>query len=188
MTNETVLKARQRQWNPQDIERAIQAVQEGETVSGAAKQFHVPRETLDDRVRGRVRHGTNPGPCTALIVKEESALASYLLYMAERGFLLTTNMARAFAWAVLLRSGTQGHFNEESGPGKHWWQHFRACHPELTLRTADNLECSRANALTRDVVNNYLACLKNISTSSMHPVNFSPVMKPFYLLIFIVQK
>ena len=142
----------------------------------------------DDRVRGCVRHGMNPGPCTALTVEEESALTSYLLYMAERGFLLTTNMARAFAWAVLLRSGTQGHFNEESGPGKHWWQNFRACHPELTLRTADNLERRRANALTRDVVNNYFACLKNITTSSMHLVNFSPVMNPFYLLIFLVQK
>ena len=44
----------------------MQAVQEGETVSGAVKQFHVPRKTLDDRVKGRMHHGMNPGPCTAL--------------------------------------------------------------------------------------------------------------------------
>ena len=78
--------------------------------------------------------------------------------MAERGFPLTTNMARAFAWAVSLSS--QAHFNEESRPGKHWWQKFRARHPELSLRTADNLERSQANAMTREVVDDYFACLK----------------------------
>ena len=104
----------------------MQAVQEGDTVCGAAKQYHVLRKTLDDRVRGRVQHGMNPGPCTALTVEEESALASHL---AEGGFLLTTNMARAFTWAVTLWSGTQGRFNEESGPGKHWWQNSSRIDP-----------------------------------------------------------
>lgn len=61
-------------------------------------------------------------------------------------FELTSKMAMAFAWAVSLRSGSQGRFNLETGPGKHWWHCFRSHHPELTLRTADNLERSRANA------------------------------------------
>ena len=52
-------------------------------------------------------------------------------------------------------------FNEETGPGKHWWSNFRSRHPELTLRTADNLERSRANALTREVVVNYVERLEN---------------------------
>ena len=60
-----------------------------------------------------------------------------------------------------LRSGTQGRFNEETGPGKHWWRNFRSHHPELTLHTADNLERSRANALSKDIVNNYFDCLKS---------------------------
>ena len=70
-------------------------------------------------------------------------------------------MARAFAWAVSLRSGASDRFNEELGPGKHWWKNFRARHPELTLRTADNLERSRANALTKEVVDEYFDKLKH---------------------------
>ena len=81
--------------------------------------------------------------------------------MAERGFSLTIKMSLAFAWAVSLRSGTQGHFNEETGPGKRWWQNFRSRHPELTLHMADNLEHSRANALSKDIVNNYFDYLKS---------------------------
>ena len=69
-------------------------------------------------------------------------------------------MAQAFAWAVSLRAGTQARFNNETGPGKNWWRGFRSRHPELSLRTADNLERSRACALTREVVDKYFACLK----------------------------
>ena len=126
----------------------------------------VPRKSLDDRVKGRVQHGTNPGLNTALTTEEESALEAYLLYMAERGFPLTTKMAQAFAWAIAFRSGTQGCFNESTGPGKHWWQNFKARHPSLRLRTADNLERSRASALNREVVDNYFACLKTILESN----------------------
>ena len=70
-------------------------------------------------------------------------------------------MARAFAWAVSLRSGTQGRFKEETGPGQHWWRNFRSRHPELTVRTADNFERSRANALSTVIVNNYFDGLKS---------------------------
>ena len=79
-----------------------------------------------------------PGPSTALTQEEESELA-------DNGFPLTANMARGFAWAVSLRSSAHGRFNEELGPGKHWWSNFRARHPELSLHTADNLKRSRVS-------------------------------------------
>ena len=126
MGSETIPKVKRWQWDPVDMERVMGAVEAGETVSAASKQFHVPRKTLDDRVKGRIQHGTNPGPPTALTAEEERALVSYLLYMEGRGFPLTTNMACAFAWAVSLRSGSQARFNKESGLGKHWWKRFRA--------------------------------------------------------------
>ena len=150
--NEAMIEVRQRQWNSKDMEAAMRAVQEGMTVSAAAKRFQIPRKTLDDWVKGRVQHGTNPGASTALTAAEENALATYLLYMEERGFPFTIKMAQAFAWAVSVGSGTQERFNTETGPGKHWWQNFHKCHPELTLCTADNLERSQANTLTKEVV------------------------------------
>ena len=88
-------------------------------MSGASKQFSVPRKTLDDWIKGRVKHGCKPGPSTVLTAKEESVLTAYLLYMAEHGFPLTSNMAMGFAWAVSLHSGTKDRFNADAGPGKH---------------------------------------------------------------------
>ena len=164
MGDDAAPKVRRRQWDPQAMEAAMKAVKDGE--KSECKQFGVLRKSLDDRVKGRVQHGTNPGPNTALTTEEESALEAYLLYMAERGFPLTTKMAQAFAWAIAFRSGTQGRFNESTGPGKHWWQNFKARHPSLRLRTADYLERSRASALNREVIDNYFACLKTILESN----------------------
>lgn len=48
----------------------------------------------------------------------------------------------------------------EIGPGKHWWRNCCSHNQQLTLRTFDNLEGRRANALTKDVVDNYFTCLK----------------------------
>ena len=87
------------------------------------------------------------------MAKEESALTASL-------FPVTSSMAMGFGWAVSIRSGTQDRFTADIGPEKHWWRGFRSRHPELSLRTADNLERSRANALTRDVVDSYFDCLK----------------------------
>lgn len=92
--------------------------------------------------------------------EKEEALAAYLLYMADQGFPLTTKIPQAFAWAIAIRSGAQGQFSEEMGPGKHWWQNFREHHPNLRLRTADSLERSRAGALNREVVDRYFSQLK----------------------------
>ncbi len=47
--------------------KAMENVRESKLiVYAAAKQHDLPRKTLEDRLKGSVQHGTNPGPCTAL--------------------------------------------------------------------------------------------------------------------------
>ena len=77
---DVIPKVRRRRWGLKDME----AVEKGTTVSEASRQFNVPRKTLDDRVKGHVEHGSNPGPNTALTAEEEKALVVYLFYMTER--------------------------------------------------------------------------------------------------------
>ena len=62
---------------------AIDAVKGGESVLRAAKQFGVPRQTLGDRVSGKVVHGTKPGPKPFLTAVEEKELSSFLLNVAK---------------------------------------------------------------------------------------------------------
>ena len=136
-------------WNDEDMVLAMEDVKRGKmSVNAASKLHNVPRKTLDDRIRGRVRHGAKPGPSTILSLDEEKALTSYLVYMAQRGFPLTRTMVKAFAWAIAKRSGNGDRFSTENRPGEHWWQNFKKRHPKLSLRQTDSLDRSRAEALS----------------------------------------
>ena len=152
---------KRKQWTDSNMVLAMEAVKEGQSVSGAAKQFGVPRRTLDDRVKGRVEHGTHPGPKSVLSAEEERGLVSYLVHMAQRGFPLTPKMTMAFAWAIAAKSGKKSRFSD-AGPSHHWWADFRKRHPELTLRKMDKLDRSRAENLTDEVVSDYFNSLENV--------------------------
>ena len=79
-------KEKRKQWREEDMVSAIEAVSQGTAVSTAAKAFNVPLKTLDDHIKGRVKHGMKLGPDTVLTEEEEAALMSYLVYMAQRGY------------------------------------------------------------------------------------------------------
>lgn len=148
-------KVKRKKWNDQDMLSAMNEVKEGKgTVSSVARKYQVPRRTLEDRIKGRVEHGKSPGPSTVLTKEEEDALVSYLIYMAKQGFPLTPKMTTAFAWAIALKAGTADRFSE-NGPSKNWFTRFRKRHPQLSLRKMDNLERTRAEALSPEVVSKY---------------------------------
>ena len=145
------------------MKNAIEAVEsKDKTISAAAKMFNVSRKTLDDIVKGQVKHGSKPGVSTALTFVQEKYLVNYLLYMAERGFPLTYTMVKVFVLAIAKRFCCAYRFNEELGPSDHWWLLFKRRHPVVTtLRKADNLEWSRAEHLQEDVTKEYFVKLES---------------------------
>ena len=153
-------KRLRKNWSDDSMLAAMEAVRTSKmSISVAANRFKVPRKTLDDRLKGRVQHGTHPGVSTVLTVQEENSLINYLLHMAQCGFPLTRTMVKAYAWSMVKRSGTAHRFHPEYGPGDHWWSLFKKRHPELALCTADTLKRSRAEALNPDVVKEYFDLL-----------------------------
>jgi len=48
-------------WSNESMEAAIKAVANGCGVKRAALEHSVPRTTLQDRITGRVQHGSRPG-------------------------------------------------------------------------------------------------------------------------------
>ena len=67
-----------KKWNKKSMEATIKAVEEGESISRAARDHGVPKTTLHDRISGRVVHGINHGPKPYLNSAEEKELGSYL--------------------------------------------------------------------------------------------------------------
>ena len=153
----------------------MKPVADGEiTVTAASHTFQVPRKTLDDRVKGRVVHRTDPGLRTVLSSEEEKSLTEYHLYMANCGFPLTRIMVKAFAWAIAKHSGNEKICNAEFGHGDHWWFLYKKRHSELPLQRIDSLQRSRAEAFNPHIVKEYFDLLNktlinnNLLNSSRH--------------------
>ena len=64
-------------WTEESMLAAIKAVRNGSTVNRAAINHGVPGMTLQDRLSGRVIHGTKPGPLSYLNKNEEAKLAEF---------------------------------------------------------------------------------------------------------------
>ena len=147
---------RRLKWRNDDMVAAIADVKDQNlTVTAAPRKHNVPRKTLDDQIKGKVVHGTHPGVSTVLTV-EESALVSYIVYVAKRGYPLTR-----IAMAIAVRSGNEGRFGKE-GPSEHWWTRFRPRHPEVTQRKPDKLKRSHAYALNPVVFKQYFELLEGV--------------------------
>jgi len=77
------VKKKRKQWSEESMQAAMEAVKNGTPVFRAAREHDVPRQTLNDRMTGRVVHGTKPGPQPYLSSREESELASFLVDVAK---------------------------------------------------------------------------------------------------------
>ena len=67
------------------MDKAIEAVKEGSSIQRAAIAHGIPRQTLHDRISGRVKHRTNPGP-KPFLSHVEKDLASFLEETAKAGY------------------------------------------------------------------------------------------------------
>ena len=79
--------SKRKQWTEQQMLAAITMAKNGKlSANQAADEHSVPRSTLKDRLKGRVTHGTKPGPRPYLDSREESELVDYLFNAAKTGF------------------------------------------------------------------------------------------------------
>ena len=78
--------SKRKQWSEESMVGAMQAVADGSSITGAAREHGVPRTTLQDRVLGNVIHGRNPGPKRYLNEAEEKKLSEFLVETAAVGY------------------------------------------------------------------------------------------------------
>ena len=158
-------KAKRMLWSESDMLSAMAAVLESKMKCGsAAKKFNVPRKSLENRIKGRVQHGTKSGPATSLSPQEETSLVEYIKYMCSRGFPITKKICKVYAWAIIKRSGRKTSTNPDKGPSDKWWKGFKQRHNNLSLRKADRLDRGRARMANINVINQYFDLLGSTLT------------------------
>ena len=126
------------------MEAAVRAVQEGETVSRAARDHGVPKTTLFNRISGKVTHGTKPGPRPYLNYKGKLALGMYLKHCARVGY----GMTRRDVLALVQIAASEKDVLRCSRISQGWWRRFlerqKGCwlqlnHPDSPLVNAVNV-------------------------------------------------
>ncbi len=75
-----------RKWDPVSMEKAMAAVEGGESIRQVSEMFLVPRATLYDYVSGKTQIGTKSGPKTYLTPEEEDELVNFLIRCARVGY------------------------------------------------------------------------------------------------------
>jgi len=80
------LPKKQLKWSDQSMLVAIKAVYNGRSIKRAALEHNVPRTMLNDRITGRVHHGSKPGARPYLNKVEENELADFIEVVARIGY------------------------------------------------------------------------------------------------------
>ena len=99
---------------------AIESVTKDEmNVTEASKVFNVPRQTLDDWLKGKFGK-VGAGCNTELTPDEEEVLVKYCLFMASSSYPLSVAHIKAFTWAIVKKSSRESRFSSTSGPTWKW--------------------------------------------------------------------
>nr|XP_047146869.1 uncharacterized protein LOC124819373 [Hydra vulgaris] len=153
---------RQKNYNAEIFQAALQTIIDGETISTAAKQFNIPRTTLIDKLQGKHQIHSISGK-TIFFKNQEETLVQRLLYMADRGFPLTIMWLRSAAYFYakslcrrhLLQKSISKSWHNKCLASRDWFLSFRKRHTQLTLRIPEGLSRARAEAFNENRVQTF---------------------------------
>ena len=137
---------------------AMKAVAEGTSISGAAREHGVPRTTLQDRVLGKVTHGTKPGPKRYLHEVEEKKLSEFLVETAALGYGRSRGEIMAITEGTTKKKGTLRKNKISHG----WFDSFMKRQLYLSLRKGDATAHDWMDAITPAAIKHYFDLLKEV--------------------------
>ena len=116
------------------MKAALKSVEGGQSVSGAARGYGIPKTILFDSVSGRVIDGVKPGPRPYLSPTEEGTLGQFLKHCAKLGSGKTRKDVLAIAESTAIDKGLFKSYCITEG----WWQRFLEHQSDLSLRQGDS--------------------------------------------------
>lgn len=152
VTRKPRVSAKRKLWSDESIIAAMEAVRKGIiSINKAAVLHGVPCTTLKDRLSGRVKHGTKPGPSRYLSTEEEKELADHLVEVAKVGYGKTRKQVMTIAENVAKEKSMLRKKRISNG----WWRRFRERQPQLSLRRGDPTAHVRMDATSKQIIKEY---------------------------------
>ncbi|XP_074662728.1 uncharacterized protein LOC141915188 [Tubulanus polymorphus] len=114
---------------------AIDAINGGMPIKTAAKQFGVPRSTLQDIIKGRIEMGAKIGGQPTLNHEEERELVDFACNRSQMGMGFNKQTLLRYAGKIADKKGKPF---LGGNPSEKWWRGFKKRHPDLPLRTPES--------------------------------------------------
>lgn len=168
-------KTEQQSWDPQAMQRAINAVKDGMPMQTAAKNYNVPRNTLKRRVLNKNQHAKDTNKVLGhyrpvFNEEQERQLVQHLLDMEVRFFGITVHDLRSLAYQLAEQNNIPHNFNHDKKlAGKDWVRGFRQRHPELVLRVPEATSAARAQAFNKVNVTKFFDLLEDVQKKHLYP-------------------
>jgi len=151
--------AQSKKWNPERNKAAIKAIRnKGMGSYKATRVFNVPHTTLEHYIKDQQKSSsetveTKLGRRQVLSCEAENDVAEHCLLMERKFFGLTMADIMCLAYQLAVRNRIKNQFckrNEKAG--RKWLKNFLCHHPQISVRTPEDLSLSRARVLTPESV------------------------------------
>lgn len=175
MPSKYVRKTNRQSWSEEAMTNALEALRNGACgYLKAAKQFNVPKSTLERRFKNKNKQALNSskqlGSRKLTFSRElEVQLVEYTNNMEVMMYGLTTRSIRSLAYQLAVRNKIDHHFNTETKmAGMHWLRSFLKRN-KLSIRTPEATSAARARGFNRQAVNSFFEILVPLQEKRKFP-------------------
>lgn len=156
-------KDQRSQWTEENLQRALNAIANGQSKNSAAKEYHISRRTLNRYLAKGTNKKQQLGRKTILTADQESELVRRIIRLAEVGYPMTKGILRKCVYNFCEKNHLPHLFSQETRlAGRYWLKAFLRRHPDISPRRAQNMNPARAQKLNKAVVSDYFDKLKSV--------------------------
>ena len=147
-------KIKRKLYSASQLLKAANAVKaRGMSVRKAAAKFNVPATSVHRAAKNPEERPSRTGPPQVLSPQIENEIVNWILYRAETGSPVSKGELLDSVQKYVISLGDQIPKTPFTNgrPGRHWFEKFRARHPQITIRTPQHLSNSRASVTEEDL-------------------------------------
>ena len=154
-----------RNYSEEVLQAALDAVAKGMSQKLAAKEYRVPRTTIQNRIKGHITTQEAHEPQQRLSKVQEDNLTQWILVQESLGHAPTHSQIRAFARRILWARG------DALLLGKRWMAGFLRRNPVLKTKKQFRIENVRVNGATTQIIMKWWPNLTRPAIHAIKPEN-----------------
>ncbi|KAK6206190.1 transposase [Colletotrichum tabaci] len=153
------------QYTEDEVNQALEAISNGQSIRKAAQQYGVPRTTLQHRLQGTQTRASAFSDLQRLTVSQEAKLAEWVRIQHALGLPPTHQQVKLFAERILHTMG------DTQPIGRGWMQAFIRRNPSVKVQRSRPIDSRRVNGASTEVIRDWFKHLAMPEIISIKPAN-----------------